>query len=48
MPLFVRLRFSRKVFAKSFHEKFCENCDTFHKSFRFRERSKKCFCPNPR
>jgi hypothetical protein len=43
-----------KVFAKSFHEKlsrkidkFCENCDTFHKSFHFHERSKKCFRPNP-
>jgi hypothetical protein len=28
--------------------KFRENCGTFRKSFRFRERSKKCFRPNPR
>jgi hypothetical protein len=26
--------------------KFVENRDTFRKSFRFRERSKKCFRPN--
>jgi hypothetical protein len=39
-----------EVFAKTFREKlmkFCKNCDTFRKSFRFRERSKKCFRPNP-
>jgi hypothetical protein len=39
-----------EVFAKNFCEKltkFRENCDTFRKSFRFRERSKKCFRPNP-
>jgi hypothetical protein len=50
IPLFVRLRFSRKLFAKNFREKltkFRENCGTFRKSFRFRERSKKCFRPNP-
>jgi hypothetical protein len=48
IPLFVRLRFSRKVFAKNFREKltkFRENCGTFRKSFR--ERSKKFFRPNP-
>jgi hypothetical protein len=27
--------------------KFRKNCDTFGKSFRFHERSKKCFRPNP-
>jgi hypothetical protein len=39
-----------EVFVKTFHEKltkFRENCGTFRKSFRFRERSKKCFRPNP-
>jgi hypothetical protein len=39
-----------EVFAKTFREKltkFRENCDTFRKSFRFRERTKKCFRPNP-
>jgi hypothetical protein len=44
------MRFSRKVFVKNFREKltkFRENCDSFRKSFRFRERSKKCFRPNP-
>jgi hypothetical protein len=49
--LIIRLRFSQKVFAKTFREKlmkFCKNCDTFCKSFHFRERSKKCFRPNPR
>jgi hypothetical protein len=40
IPLFFRLRFSQKLFAKKFREKltkFRENCDTFRKSFRFRE-----------
>jgi hypothetical protein len=40
-----------EVFAKNFREKltkFRENCGTFRKSFRFRERSKNCFRPNPR
>jgi hypothetical protein len=36
-------KFCRKVFEKNFRE----NCDTFCKSFRFSERSKKCFRPNP-
>jgi hypothetical protein len=50
IPLFVRLRFYVNTFRKNFREKltkFRENCDTFPKNFRFRERSIKCFRPNP-
>jgi hypothetical protein len=47
---FRQIEVSRKVFSKNFRErltKFRENCDTFRKSFRFREKPKKCFRPNP-
>jgi hypothetical protein len=45
-----------EIFVKTFREKFSQKIheisqkkrDTFRKSFRFRERSKKCFRPNRR
>jgi hypothetical protein len=49
--LHFRENISQKVFAKTFREKltkFRENQYTFRQSFRFRERSKKCFRPNPK
>jgi hypothetical protein len=48
IPLFVRLRFSRKDFTKNFCEKltkFCENCDTLRRSFVFAKGQKSVFIP---